>query len=117
MTAEEIVERLERGEAGRGIDMAIAIYFLPSWASHPEPSELPHLTTSLDAAVALVERVVGVRHTWSITSPQYNRDSQYRASDWTAHIWCPQKRHGWHAENRHSGPAALIAALLKAEAK
>ena len=69
---------------------------------------------SLDAAVALVERVVGARHTWSITSPQYNRDSQYRASDWTAHIWCPQKLHGWHAESRYSGPAALITALLKA---
>jgi hypothetical protein len=99
---DELIERLEGGETGREIDMAVAIHFLPSWANHPEPSELPRLTTSLDAALALVERV--------------RPNGSYC-------VWSSEGKPGAEIEgqldNYYGGgltmAAALVAALLKAE--
>ena len=83
----------------------------PSFNFEPE---LPFYTDSIDAAVALVGEKLGSRHVWSINSPSYNRNSQYRSHDWQAHIWSTQKGCGFHQDHKSSGALALCAALLTA---
>lgn len=109
----ELIARLEGGETGRDLD-AILWYTL---VEKPEPGDKidkdmidrwPHFTTSLDAAVALVERVrPGWR--WSCglgpsaaMATIYNPDAGPMSDDrWKAVAPTPA--------------AALLAALLRAE--
>lgn len=118
---QELLKRLEAGETGREIDAEIAVAVggwkaarrHPGMLVHPDrPNEVvsgcPAVSTSLDAALALVERVrpdayielSGPRKYLNIPTPVPNK--------WLAKL---DDFRGWAA----TPAAALLAALLKAE--
>ena len=135
MTAEEIIERLERGEVGREMDAAIlpVVSYMPwtfvQWDGaggvyrdesdrirHMKAENIPRYTTSLDAAKALADRVITnsdlivhfMGHRVQATTDYDRRYYDEEVSD--IYVYAP------------TGPAAICAlalqhALLKAEAK
>ena len=127
MTREELIEVMARGEVGREIE--VAIYYA---LAEPEPhwtdarwadclagmnaeqtwrwlsrfrSEWTGVTTSLDAAVALVERV-RPGWGWSVSSSA----GHARANVWNLSRLSPMPPH----TKAPTPAAALVAALLKA---
>ena len=124
-----LIERLEKaGEGSRAIDGALALAFseAPAWATkhHERQPELwsdgnfglraktwlaPHYSTSLDAALALAERVLPG---WSWMVRHYA--SGHGGPGWTAYVCQPEN------DTVNSGPVkstpalALCLAVLRA---
>lgn len=122
----DLVKRLEAGETGRGIDAEVLRVFKPDCiiteyvkgddyltVFHAEPlveskHELPALTTSLDATVALVERVKPGCD-WILQKTEDGCDARVQSPDHRTDITLG-------AHNRAPTPAAaLLAALLRTQ--
>lgn len=138
----DLLKRLESGETGREIDAEVFrhlgytvkmiapfagsaggrfLAYPPNGPERCEPARLA-ITTSLDAAVALVERVLPG---WRISLDQIHPET-INAKGWTASVCTPdfdvmffcvtehEKGKRWLA-SAPTPAAALVAALLKAE--
>ncbi len=119
MTRNELIQRLEAGEVGREIDAAVGYLFPESYTGdYGEPMislDVGRVSTSLDAAVALCERVrPGVwremrgprstlsEHTLETMTSEWRVVFQFKGRPYTAVGDAPTLA------------AALLAALLKA---
>lgn len=116
MDRTEIIEALERGETGREIDAKIGYLFPESYiGDYGEPMvsvSVGPVSTSLDACIALVERV---RPGWKHRDYTFDADDNKYRHQWVLH----EDKH--KAETSYSNgfsPAsaagALLAALLRA---
>lgn len=125
-----LIEKLEGAEVGsRELDADVALQV--GWTVHPGDNwigphaeiAVPDYTTSLDAALALAERVlpgwhIGVQP-WFHTDPDRVMSRAYLIRpDWkrwnpTGDEWCDQH----HGKSCHTAALAVVSALLRAQSE
>jgi hypothetical protein len=120
----DIIDRLEKATGrNRDIDVAIAAAAIPksagSWIDqdhpwcndHPEDEEAPEFTASIDAAIALVERMLPEANCYGV---------EKEPKCWTGYVSrnCVSDGHWLKEASAPTAPAALLIALFRAlEAK
>lgn len=125
----DLIERLERAEAGsRELDVAICLLLVPNeaqpnggWRYWPTPdSEVSSIdprrvTTSLDAALALAERVLP-DHDWSVGCLPVSDDADYEEHHSFGALLYSRYTRPYDTMAHGATPAlALVTAVLKAQ--